>query len=82
MILKAIENGVSEARITPRQPKGLSDEQMALMERVSASLAHEFKVAEQTYGADNLDLVLATGYLSKLSRKTHFVDQSIVPRTL
>jgi ParB-like chromosome segregation protein Spo0J len=53
---------------TPRQPKGLSDEQMALMERESASLAREFKVAEQTYGTDNLDLVLATGYLSKLLR--------------
>lgn len=56
------------AGFTPRQPKGLSDEQMALMERESASLAREFKVAEQTYGADNLDLVLATGYLSKLLR--------------
>ncbi len=56
------------AGFSPRQPKGLSDEQMALMERESASLAREFKVAEQTYGADNLDLVLATGYLSKLLR--------------
>lgn len=35
---------------TPRAPKGLSDEQLALMERESASLAREFKVAEQTYG--------------------------------
>jgi hypothetical protein len=56
------------AGFTPRVPKGLSDEQLALMERESASLAREFKVAEQTYGADNLDLVLATGYLSKLLR--------------
>jgi RepB plasmid partitioning protein len=29
---------------TPRQPKGLSDEQVALMERESASLTREFKV--------------------------------------
>jgi hypothetical protein len=56
------------AGFTPRQPKGLSDEQLALMERESASLAHEFKVAEQTYGADHLDLVLAVGYVSKLLR--------------
>jgi hypothetical protein len=56
------------AGYTPRQPKGLSDEQLALMERESASLAREFKVAEQTYGADHLDLVLATGYVSKLLR--------------
>ncbi|MET4274287.1 MULTISPECIES: plasmid partitioning protein RepB C-terminal domain-containing protein [unclassified Bradyrhizobium] len=53
---------------TPRAPKGLSDEQLTLMERKSASLAREFKVAEQTYGADHLDLVLAVGYLSKLLR--------------
>jgi hypothetical protein len=52
----------------PRQPKGLSDEQLALMERESASLAREFKVAEQTYGADHLDLVLINGYVSKLLR--------------
>ncbi|BBO06311.1 chromosome partitioning protein ParB [Bradyrhizobium ottawaense] len=56
------------AGYTPRAPKGLSDEQLALMERESASLAREFKVAEQTYGTDHLDLVLAVGYLSKLLR--------------
>src|SRR4051794_7729501 len=56
------------AGYTPRAPKGLSDEQLTLMERESASLAREFKVAEQTYGADHLDLVLAVGYLSKLLR--------------
>jgi hypothetical protein len=56
------------AGYTPRQPKGLSDEQLALMERESASLAREFKVPEQTYGADHLDLVLAVGYVSKLLR--------------
>ncbi len=38
------------------------------MERESASLASEFKVAEQTYGTDHLDLVLAVGYVSKLLR--------------
>ncbi|TWB50883.1 plasmid partitioning protein RepB C-terminal domain-containing protein [Bradyrhizobium sacchari] len=56
------------AGYAPRAPKGLSDEQLALMERESASLAREFKVAEQTYGTDHLDLVLAVGYLSKLLR--------------
>src|SRR5579871_469122 len=56
------------AGYTPRAHKGLSDEQLALMERESASLAREFKVAEQTYGVDHLDLVLATGYLAKLLR--------------
>ena len=51
----------------------LSDEQVALMERESASLAREFKVAEQTYGADHLDLVLANGYVSKLLRNGRVV---------
>lgn len=58
---------------TPRQPRGLSEEQLALMERESASLAREFKVAEQTYGADHLDLVLANGYISKLLRNGRVV---------
>ncbi|MCK1457112.1 ParB N-terminal domain-containing protein [Bradyrhizobium sp. 2] len=58
---------------TPRAPKGLSDEQLTLMERESASLAREFKVAEQTYGTDHLDLVLAVGYLSKLLRNGRVV---------
>lgn len=61
-------------RHTPRQPKGLSDEQLALMERESASLAREFKAAEQSYGADHLDLVLAVGYVSKLRRNGKVVD--------
>jgi hypothetical protein len=50
----------------PKVIKGLTDEQMALMERESANLEREFKIAEQSYGADHLDLVLAKGYLAKL----------------
>ena len=36
------------------------------MERESANLEREFKIAEQSYGTDHLDLVLANGYLGKL----------------
>jgi len=50
----------------PRPIKGLSDEQVALMKRESANLEREFRVAEQSYGADHLDLVIANGYLGKL----------------
>ena len=39
---------------------------MALMERESVSLEREFKIAEKSYGADHLDLVLTNGYLGKL----------------
>lgn len=46
--------------------KGLTPEQVGLMERESANLDREFKMAEQSYGTDHLDLVLAKGYLGKL----------------
>ena len=46
--------------------KGLTEEQMALMERESVNLEREFRMAEQSYGADHLDFVLAKGYLGKL----------------
>ena len=39
---------------------------MALMERESVNLERQFKMAEQSYGPDHLDLVLAKGYLGKL----------------
>jgi hypothetical protein len=46
--------------------RGLTSEQVALMERESAELDREFKLIEQSYGADHLDLVLATGYVTRL----------------
>jgi hypothetical protein len=52
----------------------MSDDQLALMEREWASLARELKVAEQTYGADHLDLVLAHGYVGKLLRNGRVVS--------
>lgn len=50
----------------PKVIKGLTDEQVALMERESENLQQEFKLAEQSYGVDHLDLVLAKGYLGSL----------------
>ena len=50
----------------PKVIKGLTREQIGLMERESANLEREFKMAEQSYGTDHLDLVLAKGYLAKL----------------
>lgn len=46
--------------------KGLSEKRIALMEQESANLEREFKIAERSYGADHLDLVLTKGYLTKL----------------
>ena len=51
---------------SPKHVKGLSEQQVALMERESVSLEREFRIAEKSYGADHLDLVLTNGYLSKL----------------
>jgi hypothetical protein len=53
--------------------KGLTDEQVTLMERESANLEREFKIAEQSYGTDHLDLVLIKGYLARLLRNSRIV---------
>lgn len=50
----------------PKLIKGLSSDQVSLMERESANLERDFRIAEQSYGTDHLDLVLANGYLGKL----------------
>ena len=50
----------------PKRVKGLTDEQVALMERESVNLEREFRIAEQSYGTDHLDLVLTNGYLGAL----------------
>lgn len=46
--------------------KGLTPEQIARMETESANLQREFKMIEQDYGADHLDLVLAVGYIGRV----------------
>lgn len=49
----------------PKKIRGLSEEQISLMEKETANLDRAFKMAEQSYGTDHLDLVLAKGYLGK-----------------
>lgn len=50
----------------PKKMTGVSADQMAKMEREMGNLQEQFKLAEQTYGQDVLNLVLAKGYLAKL----------------
>lgn len=50
----------------PRKIAGVSADQMAKMEREMGNLHEQFKLAEQSYGQDILNLVLAKGYLAKL----------------
>ncbi|MBA5607383.1 ParB N-terminal domain-containing protein [Duganella sp. FT3S] len=49
-----------------RKMAGVSADQMAKMEREMGNLQEQFKLAEQSYGQDVLNLVLAKGYLTKL----------------
>ncbi len=57
----------------PKTVRGLTSEQIALMERESANLEREFKIVEQSYGTNYLDFVLAKGYLAKLLQNTRVV---------
>jgi ParB-like chromosome segregation protein Spo0J len=62
----------------PKRVQGLSEEQVALMERESVNLERGFRIAEKSYGTDHLDLVLVNGYVSKLignARVVQYLDQ-------
>ncbi|MGE3757950.1 MAG: plasmid partitioning protein RepB C-terminal domain-containing protein [Pseudobdellovibrionaceae bacterium] len=50
----------------PPKLHGVTQEQMVRMEREMANLQGQYKMVEQTYGQDMLNLVLARGYLVKL----------------
>ncbi|QYU69942.1 ParB N-terminal domain-containing protein [Leptolyngbya sp. 15MV] len=50
----------------PKQVRGLTAEQIALMERESGQLERQLRVAERSYGPDHMHLVVARGYLTKL----------------
>lgn len=54
---------VSEQR---KAIRGLSDEQLEHMEREATNIDREFRMIEQSYGIDHLELVLAMGYLARL----------------
>jgi hypothetical protein len=50
----------------PRKMNGVTPEQMIRMEREMANLQGQYRLVEQSYGQDILNLVLARGYLAKL----------------
>jgi len=57
----------------PKKVGGISPEQMARMEREMETLQRDFKAVEASYGDDVLNLVIATGYLSKLVANSEIV---------
>lgn len=59
-----VEMLVSETR--PAAMKGVTPEQMARMEREMANLQGQYKLIEENYAEDVLNLVLAQGYIKKL----------------
>ena len=52
--------------VRPRKVVGVGPEQMARMEREMSNLQGQYRLVEQSYGQDVLNLVLARGYLAKL----------------
>ncbi|TRW95890.1 plasmid partitioning protein RepB C-terminal domain-containing protein [Candidatus Methylobacter oryzae] len=56
-----------------KKMNGITPEQIAKMEREMSNLLGQYKLVEQNYGEDVLNLVLAKGYLSKLLENEHVV---------
>ncbi|MBS0532713.1 MAG: ParB N-terminal domain-containing protein [Proteobacteria bacterium] len=56
-----------------RGSRGLSEDQIAIMQRESETLDREMKRIERDYGANHLDLVLALGYVARLLENARVV---------
>src|SRR3990167_7021248 len=54
----------------PKQIAEMTIEQMARMEREMEKVQRDLKTVESRYGEDVLELVIASGYLAKLTRNT------------
>lgn len=65
-LLAATPSNLVVGETKPRKVAGISAEQMAKMEREMGNLQGQYKLVEQSYGQDVLNLVLAKGYLVKL----------------
>ena len=63
----------------PKKIKGLDEEQMSRMESEMESLQREYRLIEENYGTDVLNLTLAKTWLAKLldnARVTRFLAQN------
>lgn len=65
-LVAATPSNMLVGEVKPKKMIGVSADQMAKMEREMGNLHEQFKLAEQSYGQDILNLVLAKGYLAKL----------------
>ncbi|PIG08303.1 plasmid partitioning protein RepB C-terminal domain-containing protein [Comamonas sp. 26] len=65
-LVAATPSNMLVGEIKTRKVTGVSSEQMSKMEWEMGNLQEQFKLAEQSYSQDVLNLVLAKGYLAKL----------------
>ena len=65
-LLAATQSNMLVGEFKPKKLTGVTADQMSKMEREMGNLQEQFKLAEQSYGQDILNLVLAKGYLAKL----------------
>lgn len=65
-LLAATPSNMIVGETKTRKMTGVNADQMAKMEKEMGNLQEQFKLAEQSYGQDVLNLVLARGYLAKL----------------
>jgi hypothetical protein len=75
-LLAATPSELLVGEVKTRKLRGVTSEQMAKMEREMGNIQGQYKLIEQTYGQDVLNLVLAKGYLVKL------LDNAAVTRYL
>jgi ParB-like chromosome segregation protein Spo0J len=67
-LLAATRQGDLVKSDAPKRVAGMTAEQMARMEREMEKVQLDLKAVESGYGEDVLQLVIASGYLSKLTR--------------
>lgn len=65
-LLTATHSNMVVGETKPKKLTGVTADQMAKMEREMGNIQEQFRLAEQSYGQDILNLVLAKGYLAKL----------------
>jgi ParB-like chromosome segregation protein Spo0J len=66
------KNQLAEAQKKKRF-EGISQEEMARMERETEGLVKDIKIVRESYGKDTLNLVLASGYLSRMLENSRVI---------
>lgn len=66
MLLATPPDQLVDGKKPPRSSTGVTQEQMAKMEREMATVQGKYKAVEQSYGQDVLNLVVARAYLVRL----------------